>query len=45
MRKQTNKHNNKRTERNLSKNQLDAQYLCFIIRLLRLLHPSTCFEQ
>jgi hypothetical protein len=30
---------------NLSKNQLDAQYLCFVIRLLRLLHPSTCFEQ
>jgi hypothetical protein len=24
---------------NLSKNQLDAQFLCFVIRLLRLLHP------
>jgi hypothetical protein len=26
----------------LSKNQIGAQYLRFIIRLL---HPSTCFEQ
>jgi hypothetical protein len=29
---------------NLSKNQLDAQYLCFTIGLLRLLHPSTCSD-
>jgi hypothetical protein len=29
---------------NFSKNQLDAQYLCFVIYFLRLLHPSTCFD-
>jgi hypothetical protein len=30
---------------NLSKNHIDAQYPCFTIRLLHLLHPSTYFEQ
>jgi hypothetical protein len=29
----------------IGNNQLDAQYLCCVMCLLRLLHPCTCFEQ